>query len=465
MPDKQQILFEDGRTIPWPENPKDEDYALLDSIELEIKETKSDVKAAIHPSVLRQIEKFGWESVLPTGGALAGAMVPGFQPVTIPAGALIGTYLNQQFGITEPDYLSLVLSAAVPGVVSPTKVGVKGFVKRTPAGHEVLNEIAIEKARSVPGKYIPTVPSEILFQKVGAIGTRFSNDKVMGAINTAFRKEIKLSTPNSDLINDLTRLKQKLIQNPNGLVAQDFHEESSRWYQNNKRAFTNSVPGSQHYGNVYNSFNDTMDDALKVKSTSPAALSLKNAINTYKSEKAIERMNEYVQAAIKLRTGTDYDTFTGKQVVQALKNDKNFQTAFTPEARKEIIDIYTKLNKIPKEMSLPIRAALGGTIGGIFGGGSPSENIFLGAIGFEVLNQAMTSKAGRYLVRELLESGNNSLEVKGLAILATYFTSQFNYNRDLQKKRRQPKLAKERGGRQAGEIPSLKLGTRLQEEE
>lgn len=462
----QEIKFEDGSTIPWPDNPTAEDYHLLDVKEREIKNLKNDVKSSIKPNVLKAIEKFGWESIAPTTGALIGTMGGAWAPVTIPIGSFFGTWLNQQLGITERDYLSLVLSAGVPGTIAPTKATLKGLTKRLPGAHAALNELAIERARSITGKYPITVPSKTLFQKVSSYGVTFKNDKVLKQIDKSLKEEMKLSTPNSDLIGDLTRLRQRLINNPNGLLANDFHEEATRWYQNNKTAFKQGTRGAHHYANIYRAFKETIDDSANIPNslrTSPAAITLQRAINTYKTEKAIERIGEYVEKAIVRETGKDYDLIRGKQIIQALKKDKNFQTAFTPEIRKEIMQDFAKINKIPKELGLGFRAAVGAGLGALLPfTESPAINITMGAMGYELFGYVMSSEGGRQLFKKVLKDNGRTLDTKGLSVLAAYAISQ--YSQQPVEQKRQPKLAKERGGRQPGQIPSTQLTTRIQAE-
>ena len=464
MPNTTEIKFEDGTVIPWPENPTEEDYALLDSIELDITNKKKDVKSALKPQVLKQIEKFGWESVLPTTGALVGTYGGPFAPVTIPAGALFGTYLNQQLGITEKDYLSLIMATAIPGAVKPTQAGLKGTLKRFPGGKEALNEMALDRAMSIPGKYAPTIPSSVLFKKVSSLGVTFKNEKVIRAIDKALREEYKKSNPETEIINYLTNLNEKLVKSPKGLRADDFHKETSDLYTTHRNAFKQGNKSSYHYGNVYNAFKETIDDAAKVPDTSPTALTLKRAIQTYKQESALERIASYLDEAEIVGESTDFHNINGRQVVKKLLKDKNFRGTFPPEAEKDILNIIGEMKSVPKELGLGLRAAIGVGLGiAVPFTASPGMNIAMGAGGYEIVGYSLQSESGRKLMKWLLKKDKGNLSVKSLSVLATYATSQLF--QEPTGKGKEVFLSKERGGKLPGQESSKKLKTRIQAEE
>lgn len=462
----KQVKFEDGYTYPWPDSPTDEDYEFVRAKQDEIKSRKADIQKQLHPGALKTIENFGKQSVLPTGLSLAGLLVPipGVDIAASMVGGLTGTWLNQQLGITEKDNTDLIIGTLTPGITgktaSATKATLKAVYKRMPGVPTALNQIVLDQARSIPGKYMPTVPASVLFQKVDGYGVRIPINKLNNVIGKVFANETKLSTPNTDLLNDLTNLKRKLFTNPGGLQPSDFHSEMSRFYENNKFHFSSGKPGARGYGEVYNSFNETLDEAMKKKGTGPSATVLRGAINTYKTTKATERLEEYIIKATTPRMGEEFDLFNPSTVIKNLKNDKNFNTSFTPEIRQEIFQILRKMNKLPKEST--VRNAIGqGVVGGIGIGAAFYNPALLIALGVaeggvltnkKLVSYAMTSESGRRLVSKLLDKGKGRLGEKSMAVIGTYVASQFQTP-----VKQEPSLSQERGGRLPGEIPSTQV--------
>lgn len=416
-----KIQFEDGTEYPWPDNPSEKDYAAVEEIQAEIDSLKNDVKGSIGDKTLKSIEKFGWEAVLPTTGALVGTFGGPYAPVTVPAGALFGTWLNQQLGITEKNYLDLVLSAAIPGAVAPTKGVLKGTIKRLPGSAAAMNEMVLAKAYTIPGKYAPRIPSTTLFKKAGALGQTFDGKKITQTITRALRKEARAANPDKNLIKYLSNIKEKINLNRGALKADDFHEEMVRLYQDNQAAFNKGDKAVQHLGEVYNAFRQTLDDAAKLPASSPSAIELKRAIQTYKSEKAIERIGAYLQKAQIAGEASDFHTINAKSVVNSLLKDENFKTAFTPEIRADIIKIIKSMTKVPKEIGLGFRAAVGAGLGvAIPFTASPGMNIAMGAGGYEVFGYVLSSEGGRNLLKRLLKEEGGRLTTNSLAVLATY---------------------------------------------
>lgn len=416
-----KIQFEDGTEYPWPDNPSEKDYAAVEEIQAEIDSLKNDVKGSIGDKTLKSIEKFGWEAVLPTTGALVGTFGGPYAPVTVPAGALFGTWLNQQLGITEKNYLDLVLSAAIPGAVAPTKGVLKGTIKRLPGSAAAMNEMVLAKAYTIPGKYAPRIPSTTLFKKAGALGQTFDGKKITQTITRALRKEARAANPDKNLIKYLSNIKEKINLNRGALKADDFHEEMVRLYQDNQAAFNKGDKAVQHLGEVYNAFRQTLDDAAKLPASSPSAIELKRAIQTYKSEKAIERIGAYLQKAQIAGEASDFHTINAKSVVNSLLKDENFKTAFTPEIRADIIKIIKSMTKVPKEIGLGFRAAVGAGLGvAIPFTASPGMNIAMGAGGYEVFGYVLSSEGGRNLLKRLLKEDGGRLTTNSLAVLATY---------------------------------------------
>jgi len=431
----QKIKFEDGTEYPWPEQPTEKDYMAVEQIKADIDSLKNDYKKELSLrergklSTLEAIEKFGWEAVLPTTGALIGTMGGVTAPVTIPAGALFGTWLNQKLGITEKDYLSLVISAAVPGAVAPTKGILKGTIKRLPGSTAALNEMVLDKAMAIPGKYAPTIPASTLFKKAGQLGQTFNGKNVQNVIDISIKKELRAANPDQQVISYLTNIKQKIISNKGALKADDFHDEMVRVYQDNQTAFNRGDKSVEHLGRVYNAFRKTIDIQAKLPATSPSAVTMKRAIHTYKSEKAIERIGHYLDKARVAGESSDFQTINARSVVNNLLKDENFKTSFTPAIRQDIIGIIKSMTKVPKEIGLGFRAAVGAGIGAAVPfTSSPGMNIAMGAGGYELFGYVMSSEGGRSLLKRLLKEDGGKFTTNSLAVLATYVDAKFAQN-------------------------------------
>ena len=467
----KQVVFEDGYTYPLSDNPTPEDYAFVQTKQEELKSRKADIQKQLHPGALKTIENFGKKGILPTIGSLAGILVPipGVDIAASMTGGLIGTYLNQQLGITEKDNTDLIVGALTPGITGKSagiaKSAIKEFYKRMPGVPTALNQIVADQARALPGKYMPTVPASVLFQKAESFGIKLPVDKLDTIISKTLANETKLSTPNTDLINDLTRLKQKIMSNPDGLSPTDFHAEMSRFYENNKFHMQSGKPGFKGYGDVYNGFREIMDEAAQQSGTGPSATALKGAIHTFKSTKATERIEEYITKATIPRAGEEFDFFNPATVIKNLGNDKNFNTSFTPEIRQEIFGTLRKMNEVPKESSFKSLVGQGVVSGGAgmaYLMGNPKIALMLGGIEAGVvtnrkaISYMMGSEGGRRLVSKLLDKGKGRLGEKSMAVIGTYIASQFQNPIP-----EGPSLSQERGGLLPGQVPANQMDTGL----
>lgn len=169
------------------------------------------------------------------------------------------------------------------------------------------------------------------------------------------------------------------------------------------------------------------------------ATKLLQALQTYRRQQSVDRISNIVEKAMTLSRGQGGDeSFNAAGAIRALKKDRFFPKAFTPAEQKDIVDTLHILNTAP---SLPpptslvtgssnvadrgIKAAIGGSLAGpagaVAGYALKDVGTLAGNIGF-----ALTTKAGREMVKELSKSKGGLTNKRSMAVLASYVTAMKN---------------------------------------
>jgi hypothetical protein len=171
------------------------------------------------------------------------------------------------------------------------------------------------------------------------------------------------------------------------------------------------------------------------------ASTLLEALNTYRREKSVERLQSYVDKALVPLKGQGGDTqFNAAMVIKALNKDRFYEKAFTDVERRDIEKTLHVLNEAP---NLPLHssvnagskrvierltatAAAGALAGSTIG---PMEGVAAAGAGFllrdaadfsQNLSFALQTKSGRELIKELAKTKGGFFTSRNMSVLAGY---------------------------------------------
>lgn len=173
------------------------------------------------------------------------------------------------------------------------------------------------------------------------------------------------------------------------------------------------------------------------------ATKLLGALQTYRREMSVNRLQKHVEDAMTLSRGQGADEqFNAAKVIRDLKKDRFFSKAFSHEEQKDIQDTLRILNEAP---SLPPPAslvtgsrhvvergvgALGGASIGGWMGAAAGFGLKDAADTVRNLSFAMSTKTGRALVRELAQSKGGFTNKRNASVIASYVTAMKNQPTD-----------------------------------
>lgn len=391
------------------------------------------------------METMVYPAILPTAGTAIGGMVGGIPGAM--AGGALGELGNQAMGVTDPSLTNIALSGGAAAIGGPTNLGAKMFGRR---GAQVLNALAPEEAAMHLAKLEPGIASKFLFKEAAESGATIPMGRASQAI-TSMLDDLGSSSKgvqqaNRTALSYLKGLQEKLTANPHGLSPADLQRELAGAGEVMKNARAKGGAGLGAIKKVYGAMADDLDAIANQADEvgSRAALTLKDARDTFKREAAVDEISGAVDKAFKVLRGQgDAGQFNASMVLSELKKNDFVKQAFSADEIKEMEKLFTKLNKIPAlrpgaGQQAGSRSVLQGPVmGGSFGaaassllGAGPTLGGAVGAAaGVAIpptlemarnISTAMGMKTGRALLGSLLKNSDGAITPQVMSIIGAY---------------------------------------------
>lgn len=421
----------------------------------------------------------------------------------------LGEKANQATGITPPDDTTAGIQGGIQGAIAMLgKAGSMGKEFIGHKGAVNANQVAATEAKRVVASKTPVAQSKNLFDEAASEGARVPMDNTRGYVNSVISDMLRNDSGVSGR-NLKSKLREhygaagetifnlhREFQNGGTMPASQWQFYHSRLGDRigAMKGKTESTRGSgqadQLYANMLTDLEQQAERETRPQNlgavtggtaplsggsaagSSPSqgapfqqgataqtvtpgqgsvtqglgATKLLKALNTYRDEKSIQRIQAALEDATKLNRGQGGDVqFNANKVIQALKEDRFYPKAFGGEkegaaSRKEIEDLLLHLNNTP---SLPApqgvnagskriveKLATAGAMGAGAGATLGPEAAAIGVAGGWLAkdisefthNLAFTlgTKTGREMIKELSKTKGGFFTPRNAAVLSSY---------------------------------------------
>ena len=364
--------------------------------------------------------------------------LPGVGSLFGPVGGMAGEVANQALGITEPSLTQIGLAGLGPGV-GRLAAGISGR-----KGLELLNRIGPEEGASLLGKMTPKIPHQTLFQQAAQGGAQLPMTATKKAVDEqladlsagAMGEELK-----APALRALERLKNLVNTSGGQLDPMSLQRELS-----DTGRLLRTAEGSKEgaYKQVYKALIKDLDDAAEAAvSGSPQAQALQAARQAFKRQSTVDEIEEAIKDATKYHQGMGgAQQFNAGRVLEAIKKNQFFDTAFEPKEQTEIIRVLEKLNKLPgigTPPRKPVGSSMVNTLLAVSTGGAAVGSQFgmPGALAgaaagaalpgtlhtAENIGFALSSSTGRHLLLELLKGSPQGFTERAASVLGAFVAS------------------------------------------
>lgn len=372
------------------------------------------------------------------GGAIAAPTIAGVPAGVVAgemAGGAAGEGLNQLLGITEPSAGQIGLAAAggpvgraVGGLV---RRGAAEFGKLLPGASVPLQAEAVATARTIAGRYGPAQRSEILFDQLDKLNPRVKMDATRQAVIDLLEKEVAIpeGLKSEKLIPSLRGLLDEINSYGGDVPFATFRGSMTRVGQR-----TGSVEGleANELRGAFKYLTAALEKDLEfaAKQGGKAGLAgrlLQEANKTYRQEKGVERLTEYIESSVNKGRGDLLESFNPSRAINKIKEDEYLRESFDPGVMDEVVAALKRLKGMP---SLPppsgdapigsgrvnLRLAVGGAAGSLLG--NPWAGAAIAGGGSAVIAKALQTDVGRRALVRLVDPKTGFLDHRGMAALA-----------------------------------------------
>jgi hypothetical protein len=416
--------------------------------------------------------------ILPTLGAIGGALTGPAAPLAMPAGSAAGEGINQLLGITEPSAENVALAGAVPAAgqiaTNALSKGLKATVLRSPAASGAIHELAGQQVERIPARIpiIPEVDLSKLRQTFPQIGPNVTKDELYNLVNQ-FDPQIPmpnlraaydslLSTEQKAVANlkvgKVMETGKQLVQrqdNQGAMPFQDVRVNASRIGALKRQA---QESGNSTESGMYSQLWKAMQKDLEAAGAAgnpdmPAVQALKAANTAAKREFAIDDLADIVSVkggGITPRPdlqatpgGAEQVQVNMNRIYKKVLESDDIKNALGKEEFAELTSDLARMAKVMRALpspagqnvgsfqrvkSLERGIALAGGAGGAAGLGliDPSTAAMLGGVGMaanymgpKVLATLIATKPGRMLLERTLTHSGGNLSSNVIGILGT----------------------------------------------
>ncbi len=385
-------------------------------------------------------EFFG-KSVLPAMGTAVGGLLG---PPGAIVGSMAGEGVNQALGITPPSAQDIATSGVLTAGGLGAVRGAGALLRRTPGVPPALHEMAAARLETMPGRFAPTHPSADLYAIVEKMNPRIATSRTLAAAQKIVDQESGLS---AGLANeDTKKVAQGIVQ------ALSAHGEDApfQFLRGEMRRIGDRIGTLSGGGasgealGAYKTLRGAMLDDLERAAAQgnpamPAVQALKEANAARKMEHVVEDLTDLFSVKGGGLTprpdgqfGVNFQT-----IIRKLEKDPSIRRSLGDDAYNELVkDLNSMWRVTPALPSLQPDAGskatltrtglLGGSgaaIGGYLGGGGGAAigsgtAIVAGTLLSKTLASLAATKAGRAVIRGMIEGNKGALNTDALAALA-----------------------------------------------